>query len=170
MPDIEYHVQEFDTGEDGGWYALLQTTDLAEAQAFLDEQESESALAVELIAYGVRARRRLMKVALTPIDEPDHLRIALAQTLTGLFAFIPEDTTDNAGPTSLVHLKWMLHEIGRKIDVWPTDKTSRWIGFIQGSLATKGLLDVNAERARTRPIFHQAYAALGLGIPETVER
>lgn len=43
MTEIEYHVQEFDEGQSGGWYAILQTADLTEAQEYLAEQESESA-------------------------------------------------------------------------------------------------------------------------------
>ncbi len=168
MTEIEYHVQEFDEGENGGWYAILQTSDLAEAQAYLAEQESESALAVELIAYGTRARRRLMKVALTPIDEPDHLRIALDKTLAGLIEMIPPRDDGGIGTSSIRHLNWMIGECRTKLGVWPTDKTSRWIGFIQAGLAHHGLLDVNAERDRTRPFFHEAYQAMGLTIPETV--
>lgn len=168
MTEIEYHVQEFDEGENGGWYAILQTPDLAEAQSFLDEQESESALALELIVYGTRARRRLMKVALTPIDEPDHLRIALDKTLAGLIEMIPSCDDGGAATASIRHLNWMIGQCRSKLAVWPTDKTSRWIGFIQAGLAEKGLLDVQAERDRTRPFFHEAYQAMGLTIPETV--
>lgn len=64
----------------------------------------------------------------------------------------------------------MIAQIIEKMDVWPTDKTSRWIGYIQGVLASNGQLDVNAERDRTRPFFHEAYQALGLIVPETVDR
>lgn len=97
----------------------------------------------------------------------DHLRLALKQTLEGLVTLADDD---GEGPTSLVHLNWMVREALEKIDVWPVDKTSRWIGFIQGCLASKGMLDVNVERDRTRPIFHEAYEAMGLEIPKTVER
>lgn len=170
MTETEYHVQEFEEGPGGGWWAMLQTSDLNEAQTYLAQQNSEAAIAQEIADYGFSARRRLVTVTVTPFDEPDHLRNALLQTVEGLMPLIPENTTDKQGPTSLVHLQWMLSEITRKIAVWPTDKTSRWIGFVQGALATKGMLDVNAERARTRPIFHEAYQAMGLTIPETVDR
>ena len=169
MTEIEYHVQEFEEGENGGWYALLQTSDLEEAKQYLAEQESESALAVELIAYGTRAPRRLMKVTLTPIDEPDHLRIALDKTLAGLIEMIPARDDGGAATSSIRHLNWMIGQCRSKLAVWPTDKTSRWIGFIQAGLAEKGLLDVQAERDRTRPFFHEAYQAMGLTIPETVD-
>lgn len=168
VTEIEYHVQEFDEGQNGGWYAILQTSDLGEAQEYLAEQESESALAVELFAYGTRAKRRLMKVALTPFEEPDHLRIALDKTLAGLIEMIPNRDDRETGAQSIRHLNWMIGECRSKLAVWPTDKTSRWIGWIQASLASKGLLDSDAERDRTRPFFHEAYGAIGLTIPETV--
>lgn len=38
----------------------------------------------------------------------------------------------------------------------PIDKLGRWTGFIQGVMASRGWLDVAAERDRTRPIFNRA--------------
>ncbi len=35
----------------------------------------------------------------------------------------------------------------------PLDKLGRWTGYIQGVMAARGWLDVQAERDRTRPIF-----------------
>lgn len=170
MTEIEYHVQEFDESENGGWYAILQTPNLDEAKEFLAEQESESALALELIVYGTHAKRRLMTVHLTPFEEPDHLRVALDKTLAGLIELIPNRDDGETGAQSIRHLNWMIGQCRSNLAVWPTDKTSRWIGWIQASLASKGLLDSHAERDRTRPFFHEAYQAMGLTIPETVNR
>lgn len=52
---------------------------------------------------------------------------------------------------------------------WPHDKTGRWLGFIQGLLFAHGLLDVNAERDRTRPLFHRAYQEAGLRVPGSID-
>jgi hypothetical protein len=49
------------------------------------------------------------------------------------------------------------------------DELSYRLGFVQGALTVHGLLDVDEERDRTRPIFHAAYEAAGLGRPATVE-
>ena len=74
------------------------------------------------------------------------------------------------GPTSYDNLEWMVRTCLEDIESLPTDKISRWIGFVQGVLASRGDLDVNAERDRTRPFFHEAYTAIGQRIPETRER
>lgn len=51
----------------------------------------------------------------------------------------------------------------------PMDKLQRWVGFVQGVLAARGLLDVDAERDRTRQLFHEVYMAAGLEAPESRE-
>lgn len=48
------------------------------------------------------------------------------------------------------------------------DKVSRWLGFVQGVMYSYGLLDINTERNRTRPLFHDAYKKMGLEIPESI--
>lgn len=100
-------------------------------------------------------------------DKP--LREALKLTLEGLLPIIlPIDKID--GPTSFPHLRWMCETALENLQAWPTDKTSRWIGFVQGVLAARGRLDVNDERDRTRPFFHEAYEAMSQNIPPTQER
>lgn len=42
------------------------------------------------------------------------------------------------------------------------------VGYLQGVLASRGLLDVKKERDRTRPIFHRAYRRCGWAVPETL--
>lgn len=96
------------------------------------------------------------------------LRAALRAVLVGLRPMIPDNDGDGS-ETSFVNLRWMIMRcLGD--DTMPTDKISRWIGFIQGVLATKGLLSVAAERDRTRPLFHEAYRVMGLEPPESMER
>lgn len=113
----------------------------------------------------------------------DPVRIALKQTIEGLIPQIPnwlppapvEFPGDEDGEgysmrkeTSVTSLRWMLETCLLCLEDWPVDKTSRWIGFVQGVLACKSKdFSVDAERDRTRPFFHAAYAAVGATIPKT---
>lgn len=117
------------------------------------------------------------------------LHEALRLTITGLLdqlpAWVPsgplegfdedgvpfyEGGMERGRVTSLANLKWMLEHSLENLEAWPVDKTSRWIGFVQGVLAVKSKdFHVSAERDRTRPFFHQAYQAMGLEIPKTSE-
>lgn len=104
------------------------------------------------------------------------LRIALRRTAEGLLAMLPAEAVyfssssfqdvSEAAPT---HLQWMLNHTLAHVMSWPTDKTSRWIGFVQGVMACSHLLDCNAERDRTRPFFHAAYDAMGIVKPKTAD-
>lgn len=110
-------------------------------------------------------------------DQP--LREALRLTLEGLASQVPADKAPpvsgrrravmNNGSTTRKNLRWMCAKCLEEIDNWPTDKISRWIGFVQGVLAAQHHLDVSAERDRTRPFFHEAYEAMGLDRPQTSE-
>jgi hypothetical protein len=101
------------------------------------------------------------------------LRAALLQTLNGLGEMLMNNYTrqqlivEVVKETDVANLYWMLNQATKMVDVWPTDKTSRWIGFIQGVLAVKGILSVGEERDRTRPFFHAAYEAMGIDRPES---
>lgn len=60
--------------------------------------------------------------------------------------------------TGITHLIWMCEELlKRGIADFPPDKSGRWIGFVQGCMACRGLLNVDAERDRTRPLYTAAY-------------
>lgn len=66
---------------------------------------------------------------------------------------------ENGDPTSLEHILWMCKELEKKIvphtgTGFSVDKFSRWTGFIQGILISKGLTTVQAERDVTRPWFN----------------
>lgn len=101
-------------------------------------------------------------------DRP--LRVATLKALVGL-SIPPQNGYDRGAKayTSNAHLHRMRDEAIAGIDVLPIDKLSRWLGYIQGVLADRGKLDVAAERDRTRPIFHEAYEAMGIDRPETKE-
>ena len=67
------------------------------------------------------------------------------------------DAVNFTGPekTTGEHLFYMLSVIESSPNM-PIDKIARWTGFIQGVLAERGLIDVDDERNRTRPIFTSA--------------
>lgn len=71
---------------------------------------------------------------------------------------------------SLENLAWMCRTAEASIDDLPLDKLSRWLGFVQGCLAMRGLIDVDTERDVSRPLFHAAYASDGGDVPATLER
>lgn len=50
---------------------------------------------------------------------------------------------------------------------WPIDKVSRWIGFIQRGLIDAKMTSVDFERDFSRGLFHAAYKAEGIEIPES---
>jgi hypothetical protein len=97
------------------------------------------------------------------------LRTALAATIDGLWEITTAVVdTDPNKDTNVSHLRWMLETLEENINDYPTDKISRWIGYVQGVMAMKGLISVKAERDRTRPLFHDAYSAMGQSIPPTL--
>ena len=95
------------------------------------------------------------------------LRAALLEVIDGLIIMVPAHHEEGDAKTSWQNLRWMLTTAGDNVNLWPVDKTSRWIGFVQGVLAVRDILDVDSERDRTRPLFHEAYAAMSLPIPKT---
>lgn len=102
-------------------------------------------------------------------DQP--VRYALGLTLDGLYEVLaPLDVPGDQGPLSLAHARWMVRQCLDSVDVWPVDKTGRWIGWVQAIMAINGMLDVNEERDRTRPMFHEAYRLTGQLIPPTTDR
>ena len=66
---------------------------------------------------------------------------------------------ENGDPTSLEHLLWMCEECKTNVrddgQGMPTDKYSRWLGYIQGCIIMHGLTTVEEERNRTRPWFNK---------------
>ena len=68
-----------------------------------------------------------------------------------------EGLTFGTGKTSAEHLREMCEELLNRLGAMTADKSGRWIGFIQGVMAANGVLDVDAERERTRPIYQKAY-------------
>jgi len=71
---------------------------------------------------------------------------------------------------SLTNLLWMCDQAVAEHDSLPIDKISRWLGCVQGCLASRGLISIEAERDFTRTLFHGAYAQDGIEIPGRRER
>lgn len=79
------------------------------------------------------------------------------------FGAVPEGCTRD-------HLTWMCETARAQAPGWPDDKTSRWLGFVQGVMTVQGLLTVAAERDFSRPLFHAAYAEQGWQAPSSAGR
>ena len=97
------------------------------------------------------------------------LHYALSETLKGLLDKLPTED-DQMGELSFPHLRWMCDTAMSNVAIWPVDKTSRWVGYIQGVMVVRGVLDVAEERDRTRPLFHKAYSQMNQNIPDTLQR
>lgn len=48
---------------------------------------------------------------------------------------------------------------------YPEDKMNRWIGFVQGVLASTGALDMDDEREFTRPLFQRMHGDSARSFP-----
>ena len=86
----------------------------------------------------------------------------------GILAEAGEDPLASHPRLALANLGWMSERALEQ--EFPIDKASRWLGFVQGCLAMRGLVDVDAERDFSRPLFHAAYEEMGMHIPEKAER
>jgi len=75
------------------------------------------------------------------------------------------DPMEGDGRLSLENLRWLCRTALDTGESLPEDKTSRWLGFVQCGLAMRGLIDVDAERDLTRPLFHAVYRARDIPIP-----
>lgn len=70
------------------------------------------------------------------------------------------------------HHEWicgMTKSLEENVNIWPVDKTNRWIGFIQGVMYCNCLLNIDEERDFTRPLFHEYYKKNSIQIPESVK-
>lgn len=71
---------------------------------------------------------------------------------------------------SIDHLIWMCNLSLENIDGWPEDKLNRWLGYVQGILVVRCIINVQEERDVSRPLFHAAYSQANTLIPGTLER
>jgi len=80
------------------------------------------------------------------------------------------DPFDSDPRLSLKNLSWMCTAGQSDAFSMAEDKASRWLGFVQGCLAMRGMIDVDVERDITRPLFHSLVKARTGQVPETLER
>lgn len=102
----------------------------------------------------------------TPVSRASCILFSRYQAILDIaadFASAPEGCTRE-------HLLWMCGTAVTHAAAWPDDKTSRWLGFVQGVMTVQGLLTVAGEREFSRPLFHAAYAEQGRAAPESVGR
>lgn len=59
------------------------------------------------------------------------------------------------GRTSLRNLEWMCRMAIRQ-DSMHFNKAARWLGFVQGCLASRGIIDVDTEREFSRTLLWQS--------------
>jgi len=71
---------------------------------------------------------------------------------------------------SLSNLLWMCQTGGDQAAQMPDDKASRWLGFVQGCLAMRMMIDVDEERDVTRPLFHKVHQNRTGETPVTLSR
>lgn len=60
------------------------------------------------------------------------------------------------GKAGANHLLWMLSELQDDSNQMSETKRHRWLGYIQGVMVMKNLINVENERNATRPIFKGA--------------
>ena len=94
----------------------------------------------------------------------------MAQRYMGMIAGAGPDPHEDNDRLAHHNLMWMCDQIEQNACQWPDDKTGRWLGFIQGILASQGIIDVDVERDVSRPLFHQFYESNDVAVPESTER
>jgi len=69
--------------------------------------------------------------------------------------------------SSPIHLIKMCNKIIEVSEKWPDDKSSRWLGYIQGVMTVNGFINVDDEREYSRNIFHKVYYDNGIELPKS---
>ena len=64
----------------------------------------------------------------------------------------------------------MMEQVMLNCLTWPSDKTGRWVGYVQCLLIeVEKVTTINKERDFTRPLFHELYTTEGFAIPNSIE-
>lgn len=74
--------------------------------------------------------------------------VKIAETLESLIESQCDLLPEPGNKTDASHLLWMLEKILSK--EMSSDKTNRWIGYVQGVLVSYGVTDVEAMKALNR--------------------
>lgn len=126
------------------------------AEAWDQNKDLRAELAAAEEARDKAVQSAILAVNIDRFDNPE-VRRAFIQVIDFLGGKLM-GRTFGKDKTSDTHLKWMLGECLLNIRTMPIDKMGRWVGFVQGVLVCEGILDVDDERDRTRPIFKKAYS------------
>lgn len=95
--------------------------------------------------------------------------VSILQDLLDALETLPPDAQHPVPEgTDAAHLAAMCRTAMAEAGRMPDDKLGRWVGYIQGCMASQGLLYMQAMRERTRPVFRAAWLAAGIGIPPTI--
>jgi hypothetical protein len=107
-----------------------------------------------------------------PDPSPDVLAcIHMAERYEIMILSAPKNHPDESNPRlSLLNLLWMCDTIKYRHFDMNEGKINRWIGFVQGCLSTRGVIDVDEERDVFRTVYHGALEAAGMPLPNTLER
>lgn len=82
--------------------------------------------------------------------------------------YIMKECDNSVGGVDINKLTNMCQYIIDNVESMFDDKTSRWIGYIQGCLSVVGVLNVEDERDYTRIVYHKAYEEMGVEKPKTI--
>jgi hypothetical protein len=82
----------------------------------------------------------------------------------------PIDESSLPDEASSDHLTWMCVQSLENLYKWPEDKLSRWLGYVQGVLAVRYIIDIQEERDLSRPLFHSAYNNASAPVPPTLNK
>jgi len=64
----------------------------------------------------------------------------------------------------------MMDKVVQNCTTWPSDKTGRWVGYVQCLLIeVEKVTTVEVERDFTRPLFHKMYDEQGINIPKSIK-
>ena len=92
------------------------------------------------------------------------IKAALYTTLQERYALMA------SGSTVEDRVNTMMHHIALNCLTWPSDKTGRWLGYVQCLLIeVANVTTIKTERNFTRPLFHELYTAEKTTIPDSVE-
>jgi hypothetical protein len=100
--------------------------------------------------YAFPSQSKIVELALTD---------AILEVLSGLYAASHEDE-GRRGMDLICQCRL----------IRPASHMSFCLGYIQALMVAWGLITVQSERDRTRPIFHKAYSMAGFRTPASVER
>jgi hypothetical protein len=94
------------------------------------------------------------------MEQANLLIISMAERCRNIIQDKPEDTRF-ALPISLrpKHLRWMCNEILEHAEEWSTNKSHRWIGFVQAGMIANYMLDLEGAKTMFNKLKEQ-YGAI----------